>query len=512
MPWRRPAALLLALLGLIPGLTYQGRLCMHQGLHLVAVADRVATPAPRPRRTFVVVFDGLGVDAAAGMASLAALGQRGQCRRTDVGPLSISRPVYATLSTGLEADRHGCRGNRDPRPLRAESVWQVAREAGLRVAAVSELPWFSELFPGAFTSYRQLPRRQDFLRTGAAADVTLIHPLYVDEAGHEAGAASPQYREAVRRADRELAGLLASLDLSRDLIIVTADHGHAPAGGHGGRQEGVAHVLTCFAGRGVLPRPRPGALRATSVAPALALLLGLRFPAHMRAVDDDLDVLFQIADPAVYPAGYLDDRRQAVARYRAANQAWLARAAGSAADPGWESFYRHQRTQRLAPTAAVVAAALLALVLLGGPRGLWARLFGLGFALLFCAAVCLVQLWLRGSMDMSAVRDRGPFLLFTLSLVGLAGLLAGLAHVALRRSAAALRADCAGLLGGLGALCLGHPLVFGWRLAAPIPGPVMYFLPYFSCLLLGAILALALLLEGGLLGRRVLRRGAPAPR
>ena len=66
--------------------------------------------------------------------SLARLAEVGQCRKTDVGALSLSRPVYAVLSTGLEADRTGARFNDDSSALAAESVWDVAREAGLEDA------------------------------------------------------------------------------------------------------------------------------------------------------------------------------------------------------------------------------------------------------------------------------------------------------------------------------------------------------------------------------------------
>jgi hypothetical protein len=33
------------------------------------------------------------------------------------------------------------------------------------------------------------------------ADITLLHPLYVDESGHQFGGVSPEYREATKRVD-----------------------------------------------------------------------------------------------------------------------------------------------------------------------------------------------------------------------------------------------------------------------------------------------------------------------
>src|SRR5262249_39504538 len=137
------------------------------------------------------------------------------------------------------------------------------------------------------------------------AELQLIHPTYIDESGHKAGAGSPGYREAMRRGDGELTAFMSSLDLSQDLLIVTGDHGHSLRGGHGGLQDRIAHVLTCYAGAGVAHRPELGSMRATTLAPSLALLMGLPFPANMRAGDDDLDTLWSIADASTLPSAYL---------------------------------------------------------------------------------------------------------------------------------------------------------------------------------------------------------------
>src|SRR5262245_36717088 len=107
----------------------------HRGFYLVSVADSFQ-PTPediraRPRRTFVVVFDGLGFEEASTMPAMNLLRSRGQCLKTHVGSFSVSRPVYAALSTGLEQDRTGARSNAIETPLAAESIWQIARQAGL---------------------------------------------------------------------------------------------------------------------------------------------------------------------------------------------------------------------------------------------------------------------------------------------------------------------------------------------------------------------------------------------
>lgn len=442
-----------------------------------------------------MVFDGLGHRAAGSMSAIAHLRERGACHRTLIGVPTVSRPVYAAISTGLEQDRSGVRSNDDGGPLSAESVWDLARAAGLEVAAISELPWWRELFPRGFSRYQLGEESDDFFAAAPAADLLLIHPLYIDEAGHTHGAASDEYAEAVARADRELAAFLRGLDLTRDLVIVTGDHGHAARGGHGGSQEEIAHVLTCYAGRGVRPAPREGLMRVSAVGPSLALLLGLPFPAHMRAGDDDLDLLWQLLDPAAFPAAYLADRQAALERFRRANadalHAWLPDSQGS-----WDRFYAaHRRQQR---RAALPFAALLALLLGAqalahrrlGPRS--APLFGLGFVLVFAAVIAALQVGLRGSFDLSSVAGRGEFIAFTLALGLVWTLAAVLAHWTLRRDRAALLLDLAVISAAGTLLSLAHPAVFGWRVGFPAPSPALYFLPYFAALTLAAVNLVAL--------------------
>ncbi|WAS95480.1 alkaline phosphatase family protein [Nannocystis punicea] len=458
------------------------------------------------------MVDGLGHEAARTMGAIALLREHGQCRKTAVGVPSMSRPVYATISTGLEQDRTGARGNDDESPLFAQSVWSLARGAGLSVAAVSELTWWRELFPGAFTSYDVLPLDVDYFAAVPPADLQLVHPLYVDEAGHEFGAASREYAEAVARVDRELTGFLRTVDFSRDLVILTADHGHSPRGGHGGAQEPIANVMTCHAGLGVRRDPEYGHLQITTVAPSLALLLGLPFPAHMRAGDDDLDALWDLVDPAAFPPAYFEDRRAAVERFRRANEAavraWLPDSDGS-----WDAFYEaHRAGHRRGARVLVAALALVFLLQLhlhrrrerqGEARS--AALFGLGFVAVFGAVTYALQVGLRGSFDLSSVAGRGEFIGFTLTL-GLGWTsLAALVHWLVRRDRCALMLDLAAILLAGAVLSAAHPLVLGWHLGFPVPSPTVYFFPYFAALMFPAVAGVAVVVAA-LVGLRPLRR------
>lgn len=464
--------------------TYVSRLPNHAGYHLVSVEDALPAalraPGVRPRHTVLVVIDGLRLDLATTMASVQRLRAEGQCRRTDVGPLSVSRPVYAVMSTGLEQDRTGSRNNDDQSPLAAESIWQVARQAGLRVVGTSELPWFQQLFPSGFDSYQLVQRAQDHFTAAESelGDLALIHPIYVDEAGHDFGGSSPSYAANVARADAELGRLLDRMDLRRDLVVLTADHGHTDRGGHGAGSDEVAQVLTCFGGHGVRRSADIKGFESRLVAPTLAVLLQVPFPRNLRAGEDSLDLLWEIADPGVYPAAYLADRRLAIEHFRAVNGEavgrWLRRAG-----PGtWSELYSSARDGQLerglvAATALVVIGALLR-------RRFWpARpLFFVAWFIAVCLAMAAVYSLLSGSFDLSSINARNQFIKRGALAALPVGALGMLGHFLLWRNPVEMVGDQVRFCLSLFGLNLVHIAAFGWPLGFPLPGQVPIFLPF----------------------------------
>lgn len=241
----------------------------------------------------------------------------------------------------------------------------------------------------------------------------------------------------------------------------------------------------------------------TTVGPALALLLGLRFPADMRAGDDDLDALWDIAD---VDGGYREERRAAVERFRADNlaqlRAWSPDSAGS-----WDRFYAWHRGQQIIRVLPFVGLLALALVLQARThrrRGGGAR-FGLAFVALFAVATWALQVGLRGSFDLSAVAYREDFLTFTILLgVGCCGAAVWL-HWLVRRDLGGLIVDLM-VLSIVGTLLnIAHPVAFGWRLGFPVPPPAAFFFPYWSALFLGVLNGVGLLLCVAGAGRRAQR-------
>ncbi len=503
------------------GLTYGTRLGEPRGFDLVAV-DNIDVPRPpldangiaaRPRHTAFVLVDGLGAAPARGMASLARMAREGQCLTTDVGPIPLSRPVYAAISTGVEQDRTGVRLNAHSFPCPAESVWRVARGQGLDVTGISDVAWWTELFPKGFDDFAIVPEAENYfgpsqlLRLG---DLTLFHPDYVDEAGHMHGAVSPEYGAAVARADRELSMLLDGVDLHRDLVVVTADHGHAPWGGHGGRTNDIEHVITCFAGRGV--RHVDDGVSATmlsrTIGPALSALLAIPFPRHMRAGDDDLDVVFRLLDPAVYGDAYLADRRAVIARFRRVNEEHLV---AMARTPSWNAFYSRTASRR-----AMVGGLALVVVLAFVVRALWRRprrnaRVAAVFATFEIGGAVALWLLIRHTFDFTSTNGESEFIRVAALLSVLAVAMAAALHGAVCRDLARYTYDQTIVAGVVLGVELTHVVAFGWPVGPPVPHPVLFFLPYPAAIFGAAALAAALiacLLSWGAARRR--RRLSPA--
>ncbi|HTA19445.1 MAG TPA: alkaline phosphatase family protein, partial [Polyangia bacterium] len=410
----------------------------------------------------------------------------GRCFVTEVGSPSISRPLYTVISSGVEQDRTGIRGNDETRPAAVGSVWENARASGWRVRVVSELPWWHELFPRGFDETVYPPGATDFFEEIRPGSLNLVHVLYIDHAGHHQGAGSREYVAAVRRLDRELAGLIARTDLATSLLVLTADHGHSLIGGHGGAARRVANVMTCFAGKNVEPSTTLGALRAPAIGPAIALLSGVPFPPQMRAVDDDLDTVLSIARADARTHDYLADRRQTIEGFRAQNRAWLATATGSATSAAsWDELYRQRRARQR--WRGVVALTLLAMILALTSKRV-CLLWGLT-----TAATTVGAFWvLRGSLDLTAMNVHGDFVALTTLICLALGALSSVLFAWMRGNADdALRVQTPGVVALLG-VTLAHVAVYGLDVGFPLPPPTLLFFPYFSTVALVAQSALGL--------------------
>ena len=512
------AAALMGYFAYTLGNTYVPRMSSHDGYFLVPVEDRVEVPVQlRPRHTVLVIIDGLRRDRAESLTSIARVRDAGHCRVMYTGPLTVSHPIFAVMSSGVEVHRTGARNNRTMTPLAVESIWQVAHEAGLRVSGTGSTPWWSGFFPDGFDhSDGQIPYDVDYLARTELTDVNLIHVPDVDEEGHAHGAASSHYQAAMDQVDVELNRFLDRLDLSRDLIVVTADHGHTMAGGHGGIQPEIANTLTCYAGPTIAassPAPASGGpdgsdgdgearefgrMDVTTLGPSLAVLLGVRFPRHMRAEPgdgagpasgsdtrpgDDLDTIWQIVSTERLGADYVADRKRAIERFRAENRARLKEWLGSDDDSAsWSALYqRERRPQIIGLTIALgLILGLVVLSLRLRRLGLKRSLAILAWMTGTVAVTFAIYTIARGSFDFTSINKREPFILASQTICLSVAVVSALVHAFIWRRAVCYIADQLTLIAVFVAIGAAHPLIYGNPLGFPLPGQVELFIPFIA--------------------------------
>ncbi len=213
-------------------------------------------------KVIFVVLDGCGFDLAQEncgfLEHMAECGQAAKYRVCSQLP-SMSRPLYATLLTGLPAHRHGVGSNVRNEKLTVPSVFSLCR-AQNRTTAAAAYHWVSELFslgPFDYAAHRFQLRGEgsiqhglyyfedeypdshlfcdaEFLRNSFQPDFLMAHSMHIDHAGHVYGEGSSQRAMAAIKADAILAALAPVWLAAGARVVVTADHGAGAHGLHGG--------------------------------------------------------------------------------------------------------------------------------------------------------------------------------------------------------------------------------------------------------------------------------------
>lgn len=212
---------------------------------------------------------------------------------------SLSRPLYETLLTGRTPIQSGISHNGICRLSTGQSLFHLACAAQLRTAAAA-YHWVSELYNrspyqpkrdrhthddnlpiqhGIFYHQDNYPDEHllldaEWLRTHYDPHLLFIHPMNVDDAGHQHGLDSAEYRNAARRIDRLLSDLLPTWISAGYQILITSDHGMNLDRTHGGALDCEREVPLWLIGSAFShdPAARPTQLELSGT---LATLLGL---------------------------------------------------------------------------------------------------------------------------------------------------------------------------------------------------------------------------------------------
>jgi hypothetical protein len=263
----------------------------------IPAEDPGTPPPPLAERVAILLVDGLSYRGSLGMPFLNVLRGRGADFVCQVGVPSLSMPGRAVLLTGAWQEVHGQTTNFNVRPLRVDTLYAAARRKGVKTGLVGGAATLKLLSPapdwvkvlsesgpsrdfGRFVVdlHRASEATREALRDHPDLGFVFAELDVTDEAGHEWGGASPQYAQAAAEADEAIRSLSSSLDLTKDVLLVTADHGHTSAGGHGGAEKDVMEVPLVLVGRGIRPSVK-GSAEQIDVAPTVAALLGTPIPA-----------------------------------------------------------------------------------------------------------------------------------------------------------------------------------------------------------------------------------------
>lgn len=172
---------------------------------------------------------------------------------------SLSRPLYECLLTGTRPVDSGIVHNDIVRLSHHESIFSLAKQQG-KVTAASAYHWMSELYNkapfdaardrnthdeslniqyGRFYHWDHYPDEAvfldaDYLLTTHQPDFLLVHPMNIDDAGHQSGLDSAHYRNTARYADKLLSHFLPNWLAAGYQIMITSDHGMNNDRSHGG--------------------------------------------------------------------------------------------------------------------------------------------------------------------------------------------------------------------------------------------------------------------------------------
>lgn len=217
---------------------------------------RLAGEAPPAGPAVVAIsIDGLSVEAvrqlgAAGTPTIHRLLDEGASTlnaRTEVEQ-TITLPNHTSMVTGRRIDRsrggHGVTWNDD----RAGTT--VQRAAGRSVGSVfsrvhgaggttalyttkSKFSLFPRSWPNGVDTFRVKENQRRLVRLAKLdladdpATFTFLHVSLPDRFGHDFGGMSPQYLDAVRRTDAQLAGVVRAVADQDVVVLLTSDHGFA---------------------------------------------------------------------------------------------------------------------------------------------------------------------------------------------------------------------------------------------------------------------------------------------
>ncbi len=291
--------------------------------HDLPPAER--TPAIS-ERVVLVLIDGLRDDVARQLPQMSALARRPDSafRRSVTGVPSLSRPGAIAVLCGSGPEQSGFPLNESGGVVGVECLFDTVADAGRTSAIGGVGEGFEARFhpprTRVFARHRSDdvsayvpddPESYQLAKEALGTDASFVYLYFpdVDEESHLSGPFSPQAQDAAKTVDGFIGAIAASMDLSKQTLIVTSDHGHRDKGGHGGYEYASRRSPLLMVGKGIAGGST-GDVSQTDIAPTVAALLGVARPRHAEGM------------PLV---GGLDVDAETAAAIRSAHEAALAR-------------------------------------------------------------------------------------------------------------------------------------------------------------------------------------------
>ncbi|MFF1910988.1 alkaline phosphatase family protein [Streptomyces sp. NPDC058239] len=264
-----------------------------QGSAAAAAAPYAGLPSgTKQAKTLVIGIDGATFDAfsRADVPHIEQLMAKGLTARSNLyaNPMAptVSGAGWSSIATGVWPDKHNVKDNNFTAPDYGQYPDYATRletadpaTSTLVVGTWSPIP---QIVFGAKTDLRiaggndegTTAKAEDYLAHGNP-DSTFVHLDEVDGAGHSSGSASDAYLKALNTADAQVGRLLDAVT-SRPtyadedwLVVVTADHGHTPTGGHGGNTPLERGTFVIARGKGIEPGSVRDDVKITDIAPTV---------------------------------------------------------------------------------------------------------------------------------------------------------------------------------------------------------------------------------------------------
>ncbi|MGH2683724.1 MAG: alkaline phosphatase family protein [Actinomycetota bacterium] len=242
---------------------------------------------PLTDEVVIIVVDGLRADVARTLPTFQQVAEDGSFLTGRTSQPSLSLPGWTLLTTGAPPEISGVTTNWYEGPVRVDSLFTSGERAGITTSIAGHSAW-EQLYGDVITegwfgarddaaSDEEVGRQAIRILRRLHPELLLVHLPDVDNTGHTLGV-GPEYLQAAERADAIIARILEEAGTDAT-VILTSDHGHIDAGGHGGAEDVVTTTPLVVAGPGTVIGAT-GEVSQADVAPTVAALLGLSRPTH----------------------------------------------------------------------------------------------------------------------------------------------------------------------------------------------------------------------------------------